>query len=102
MENYEWKQTCFTQNWHYIIILMNNYLWSRSHEFEPKPGHLTFAEIDHEIISLVILSLPLIQEGHLSVTGEKHVHLGLDNHLGDLSQPRKSVSRLTDGQPLCA
>ena len=29
----------------------------------------TFVEIDHEIISLVIL-LPLIQEGLLSVTGE--------------------------------
>ena len=30
-----------------------------------------FAEIDHEIFSTVILSLPLIQEGHLSVSGER-------------------------------
>ena len=28
-------------------------------------------EIDHEIFSMVILSLPLIQEGQLSVSGEK-------------------------------
>ena len=30
-----------------------------------------FVEIDHEIFSTVILSLPLIQEGHLSVSGER-------------------------------
>ena len=30
----------------------------------------TFVEIDHEIISMVILLLPLIQEGLLSVTRE--------------------------------
>ena len=28
-------------------------------------------EIDHEIFSMVILSLPLIQEGQLSVSGER-------------------------------
>ena len=28
-------------------------------------------EIDYEIFSTVILSLPLIQEGHLSVSGER-------------------------------
>ena len=28
-------------------------------------------EIDHEILSTVILSLPLIQEGQLSVSGER-------------------------------
>ena len=31
---------------------------------------MTFVEIDHEIFSTVILSLPLIQEGQLSVSGE--------------------------------
>ena len=31
----------------------------------------SFVEIDHEIFSTVILSLPLIQEGQLSVSGEK-------------------------------
>ena len=31
----------------------------------------SFLEIDHEIFSTVILSLPLIQEGQLSVSGER-------------------------------
>ena len=31
----------------------------------------SFVEIDHEIFSTVFLSLPMIQEGHLSVSGER-------------------------------
>ena len=31
----------------------------------------SFVEIDHEILSTVILSLPLIQEGQLSASGER-------------------------------
>ena len=31
----------------------------------------SFLEIDHEIFSTVILSLPLIQEGQLSVSSER-------------------------------
>ena len=31
----------------------------------------SFVEIDHEIFATVILSLPLIQEGHLSVSDER-------------------------------
>ena len=31
----------------------------------------SFVAIDHEIFSTVILSLPLIQEGQLSVSGER-------------------------------
>ena len=31
----------------------------------------SFVEIDHEIFSTFILSLPLIQEGQLSVSGER-------------------------------
>ena len=31
----------------------------------------SFVKIDHEIFSKVILSLPLIQEGQLSVSGER-------------------------------
>ena len=31
----------------------------------------SFVDIDHEIFSADILSLPLIQEGHLSVSGER-------------------------------
>ena len=41
-----------------------------------------FVEIDHEIFSTVILSLPLIQEGQLSVSGEKMCTI-LVNHLED-------------------
>ena len=40
--------------------------------FNPRQGRQpSFAELDHEIFSLVILSLPLIQEGQLSVSGER-------------------------------
>ena len=40
--------------------------------FDPRRGRqLSFVEIDHEIFSMVILSLPLIQEGQLSVSGER-------------------------------
>ena len=42
------------------------------HGFNPRRGRqLSFVEIDHEIFSTVILSLPLIQEGQLSVSGER-------------------------------
>ena len=34
-------------------------------------GHILSLEIDHEILSTVIFSLPLIQEGQLSVSGER-------------------------------
>ena len=40
------------------------------HGFNPSQQH-SFMEIDHEIFSAVILSLPLIQEGQLSVSGER-------------------------------
>ena len=40
--------------------------------FDPRRGQqYFFVEIDHEIFSAVILSLPLIQEGQLSVSGER-------------------------------
>ena len=43
--------------------------------FYPRRGwQHSFVEIEHEIFSTVILSLPLIQEGQLSVSGEKNVH----------------------------
>ena len=34
-------------------------------------GQYSFMELDHEIVSEVIISLPLIQEGQLSVSGER-------------------------------
>ena len=40
--------------------------------FDPRRGRQhSFVEIDHEIFSTVILSLRLIQEGQLSVSGER-------------------------------
>ena len=40
--------------------------------FNPRRGRQhSFVDIDHEIFSTVILSLPLIQEGQLSVSGER-------------------------------
>ena len=51
--------------------------------FNPSRGRQhSFVEIDHEIFSTVILSLPLIQEGQLSVSG-KRVCTILVNHLED-------------------
>ena len=42
------------------------------HGFNPRQGpQHSFVEIDHEIFSTVILYLPLIQEGQLSVSGER-------------------------------
>ena len=49
--------------------------------FNPRRGRQhSFMEIDHEIFSTVIPSLPLIQEGQLSVSGEKMCTV-LVNHL---------------------
>ena len=46
--------------------------WRPGHEFNPRRGQQhSFVEIDHEIFSTDILSLPLIQEGQLSVSGER-------------------------------
>ena len=43
--------------------------------FNPHRGwQHSFVEIDHEMFSTVILSLPLIQEGHLSSFWRKNVH----------------------------
>ena len=40
--------------------------------FNPHRGRQhSFVEIDHETFSTVILSLPLIQEGQLSVSGKR-------------------------------
>ena len=42
--------------------------------FDPQVRQHSFVEFGDEIISTAILSLPLIQEGQLSVTGKKNVH----------------------------
>ena len=51
--------------------------------FNPRRGwQRSFVEIDREIFSMVILSLPLIQEGQLSVSGKRMCTV-LVNHLED-------------------
>ena len=61
--------------------------------FNPRRGRQhSFVEIDHEIFSTVILSLPLIQEGQLSVSGERMCTI-LVNRLRGLSLPSKRVVR---------
>ena len=46
--------------------------WRSGRGFNPRQGRQhSFVEIDHEMFSTVILSLPLIQEGQLSVSGER-------------------------------
>ena len=51
--------------------------------FNPRRGwQHSLVEIDHEIFSMVILCLPLIQEGQLSVSGERMCTI-LVNHLED-------------------
>ena len=57
----------------------------------PARSH-TFVEINHEIVSMFNLLLPLIQEGLLSVTSESIIHKVLVNHLIKLAQ-EKSVVR---------
>ena len=55
--------------------------------FNPRRGRQhSFVEIDHEIFSLVILSLSLIQEGQLSVSGEGMCTI-LVNRLEDKACP---------------
>ena len=52
-------------------------------QFNPCRGRQhSVVEIDHEIFSTVILSFPLIQEGQLSVSGERMCTI-LVNRLGD-------------------
>ena len=52
-------------------------------EFNPQRGRQHFfVEIDYEIFSSVSLSLPLVQEGQLSVSGERICTL-LGNRLED-------------------
>ena len=49
-----------TSSWH-----------ANDHRFYPRVRQHSFMEIGRGIISTAILSLPLIQEGQLSVTGER-------------------------------
>ena len=63
------------------------------HGFNPRRGRQhSFVEIDREIFFTVILSLPLIQEGQLSVSGERMCTI-LVNRLEVLSLHSKHVVR---------
>ena len=63
--------------------------------FNPWVRQHSFVEIGHEIISMAILSLPLIQVGQLSVTGKRMcTYNSPGNCLGSL--PRNSLVTLTD------
>ena len=62
--------------WLYIGKLKRQHLRSRFQQY-------SFVEIDHENFSAVILSLPLIQEGQLSVSVEKNVHVWVNHILED-------------------
>ena len=54
-----------------------------------------FMDIDHEILSMVILSLPLSQEGQLSVSGERMCTI-LVNRLENKACPVKEwLGKLT-------
>ena len=65
----------------------------RGCRFDPRRGRQhSFVEIDLEIFSTVILSLPLIQEGQLSVSGKKMCTI-LVNKFRVLSLPSKPVVR---------
>ena len=57
--------------------------------FDPRRGRQhPFVEIDHEIFSTVILYLPLIQEGQLTVSGERMCTI-LVNRFEDKACPVK-------------
>ena len=62
-------------------------LETRRSQVQPGRGRQhSFVEIDHEIFSMVILSILLIQEGQLSVSGERMCTI-LVNRLEDLACP---------------
>ena len=62
--------------------------------FNPRRGRQhSFVEIDHEIFSTVILSLPPIQEGQLSVSGERMCTILINRFEDYISLPSKRVVR---------
>ena len=60
----------FHLNKNYKAIFVGEVTFEKE-KFAALVRHHSFVEIDHEIFSMVILSLPLIQEGKLSVTCER-------------------------------
>ena len=58
----------------------------------PQGQQHSFVDIDHEIFSTVILSLLLLQEGQLSVSGKRMCTVLL-NLLRELSLPSKNCGQ---------
>ena len=58
--------------------------------------HVVILSFGHEIMSTAILSLPLIQEGQLSVTGERMKECALSTGKLPRRLAQNSVDRLTD------
>ena len=61
----------YTLSWPRLLSQMCIRLVIRSQFDFPWVRQQSYAENDHEIFSTVILSLPLIQEGQLSVSGKR-------------------------------
>ena len=74
-DDYKWFEPCHEKSAFMALVAQLDapFDWRpRGGGFNPHRGRQhSFVEIDHEIFSTVILSLPLIQEGQLSVTGER-------------------------------
>ena len=78
-----------------VAQLMSVRLETRRSWVWPRRGQQhSFMEIDHEIFSMGILSLPLIQEGQLSFAGERMCTI-LVNRLEDKACPVNMLSKLT-------
>ena len=79
---YTWKWSCLVDN--------NGEVHSAGQKLMCSPSH-TFVEIDHEIIFIVILLHPLIQDGLLSVTNES-----MHTSLVKLANEKVWFGKLTD------
>ena len=71
----KWEKKCFIKSVYTCVVFIHVLLYVLSLS-------------DHEIFSTVILALPLIQEGQLSVSGER-MCTSTGHPLGGLSLPRK-------------
>ena len=65
----------------------------RSRVRSPRVRQHSFMKIDYELFSMVILSVPLIQEGQLSVSG-KRMCTSTGSPLRGLSMPRKKCGKV--------
>ena len=84
------KGICITKDWNVALLDAPSDWRPGGRGFNPRRGRQhSFMEIDHAIFSTVILSLPLIQEGQLSVFGERMCTI-LVNRLEGLSIQEKN------------